>query len=315
MKRYVFDQERLVEVDLTSVLAEKERQAVLMTPEEFMQGGEYCGGTSMFLRQTDPSDYSRVDVFEKYIHLHIDSIRIESQELVLYDRMVDIYLCRESIVIVRSDGDNHIDDMFQRMTEETETKFSHASFETAALMEILLENIVGLQEKALDALEKRIVDLEDYVYRTQGRDVHEEIVSLRKFILRLKRRIEPSLFIVGTLLENEADLFDVKMLRHLKVLDNRTAHLFSEILFLNDYISQIREAYEAERDIYSNELMKVFTVITSIFLPLTLLAGWYGMNFKSMPEIYWKYGYFYVFILSLLIVGGMLIFFKRKRWM
>ena len=71
------------------------------------------------------------------------------------------------------------------------------------------------------------------------------------------------------------------------------------VLNLRDYVTQVREAYQAQIDINLNKVMKIFTVITSIFLPLTLIVGWYGMNLK-MPEYSWVYGY--PFVIGLIVV-------------
>ena len=81
-----------------------------------------------------------------------------------------------------------------------------------------------------------------------------------------------------------------------------------------DLTIQLREVYEATLDIGLSKIMKVFTVVTSVFLPLTLVAGWYGMNFKYMPELGWKYGYYYVVCLAVVMVTAWIFFFKKKRF-
>jgi magnesium transporter len=82
---------------------------------------------------------------------------------------------------------------------------------------------------------------------------------------------------------------------------------------LRDYTSQVREAYQAKLDYDLNSIIKVFTVVTTIFLPLTLIVGWYGMNFTTMPELTWKYGYVYTIILSIVVVIICIIYFKKKK--
>ena len=77
----------------------------------------------------------------------------------------------------------------------------------------------------------------------------------------------------------------------------------------------MQDTYQAQLSIQQNDLMKVFTIVTAIFLPLTLLAGWYGMNFVNMPELHWRYGYPAVAGVSLAIVLGLVWFFKRKKWL
>ena len=82
-----------------------------------------------------------------------------------------------------------------------------------------------------------------------------------------------------------------------------------------DYTAQLRDLLQAQLEVKQNTIMTVLTVITTIFLPLTLIAGWYGMNFIYMPELSWAYGYPVIIIVSVLIVVGCLYLFKKKKWM
>ena len=97
-------------------------------------------------------------------------------------------------------------------------------------------------------------------------------------------------------------------------IDKKFDKLFNYILRTQEYLEHVREAYEAQIDIEQNKLMKFFTVITSIFLPLTLIAGWYGMNLQ-MPEFQWAHGYPVVIVLSVAIVGFMVYIFKKNKWL
>ena len=78
---------------------------------------------------------------------------------------------------------------------------------------------------------------------------------------------------------------------------------------------QLRDLYKAHLDIKQNRIMTVLTVVTTIFMPLTLIAGWYGMNFHFMPELNWKWSYPVVIIISIAIAVGSLLFFKKKKWL
>ena len=97
------------------------------------------------------------------------------------------------------------------------------------------------------------------------------------------------------------------------MLYRRTERRFQNVLNLREYVTQVRESYEAEVDISLNTTMKIFTVVTTIFLPLTLIAGWYGMNFPNMPEFGWKYAYPAVIIVSILVIILEIIYFKKKK--
>lgn len=82
-----------------------------------------------------------------------------------------------------------------------------------------------------------------------------------------------------------------------------------------DYTAQLRDLLQAQLEVKQNTIMTVLTVITTIFLPLTLIAGWYGMNFLHMPELQWVYGYPVIILISVLIVAGCLYWFRKKKWM
>ena len=97
-------------------------------------------------------------------------------------------------------------------------------------------------------------------------------------------------------------------------LIDRTGRLADEVEVMREYANEVWEIYQAQINIRQNDIMKVLTIVTTIFLPLSLLAGWYGMNFAYMPELSWKYGYFFVIALSLGIIAFCLILFKKKKY-
>ncbi|HAJ93357.1 MAG TPA: hypothetical protein DCM41_00535 [Synergistaceae bacterium] len=141
------------------------------------------------------------------------------------------------------------------------------------------------------------------------------IVDIRKEILARSHYYSQLSDVALELLENENEIFDDHSLRLLKHFSDRAHRLRQETQMLREYSLQISEAYQTQIDIRQNVVMKVLTVVTAIFLPLTLIAGWYGMNFEKMPELHWDYGYLYVFLLSIMVVIGCLLIFKRKKFL
>ena len=91
--------------------------------------------------------------------------------------------------------------------------------------------------------------------------------------------------------------------------------LQDRVTSLREYVAQLRDLIQARLDVKQNKIMTVLTVITSIFLPLTLIAGWYGMNFKYMPELEWRWSYPAVIVISAVIVVVCLWWFKKKKWL
>ena len=114
--------------------------------------------------------------------------------------------------------------------------------------------------------------------------------------------------------EELSEIFDDEKLIYIMNISNKISRLKEDIDSLRSSINHLQDAYSSSLDIKLNNVMKRFTVITSIFFPLTLIVGWYGMNFKFMPEFAWKYGYIFVISLSVIVVTVLMLIGKKKKW-
>lgn len=176
---------------------------------------------------------------------------------------------------------------------------------------------VGLIKNDMDYLEKfeqEVTDTEDDALVFSPKDYIKEIVAFRKELQQLKRYYEQLNAILDNLVANDNGLLSKDEVRQLAVLENRTERFHRSVLNIRDYITQMREAYQSQLDIEQNKIMKIFTLIAAIFLPLGLLVGWYGMNFENMPEYTWRYGYPAIIGFSILLCIALLIGFKKKKW-
>ena len=117
------------------------------------------------------------------------------------------------------------------------------------------------------------------------------------------------------LAEAPGEVIDKRTGRYYRFFADRMLRLLAEAEDLREYSSQIYDMYQSRINIKQNKVMQFLTVITTIFMPLTLITGWYGMNFRNMPELAWKYGYVAVIIISALLLLAELCIFKRKKWM
>ena len=182
---------------------------------------------------------------------------------------------------------------------------------------ILYEFFDRLTQRDADALEEvdgHIEEIEEAVLTMEQREYAKEIIAIKKVLLIYKRYYERMVDIAEQMEENGNRLLGKRTLRYMRMFTNRTRRLYSAVTNLRDYISQVRDAYQAQVDIHLNGLMKFFTVVAAIFLPLTLIVGWYGMNFFNMPELRWEYGYLCVIVLSVVVVGICIAIFKKKKW-
>lgn len=163
--------------------------------------------------------------------------------------------------------------------------------------------------------QQQISELEHSAWDTQDKSkkIEQSLSSISHDMLVLHSYYEELSDFLSELEENENEILDYNDLGYIRSLISRIDHYSSNMKFLREYLSVVRESYQAQVDLNMNEIMKIFTVLTAVFLPLTLLVGWYGMNFKNMPELDWKYGYLGVIATSVLITAGILYYFKKKK--
>ena len=163
-------------------------------------------------------------------------------------------------------------------------------------------------------ISRRLEALGRTVYDAQksGYDPSELVAESVSCIDELYEQLDA---IFDQLAVNDNGLLDRQTVRRFSNLGNRTERFLGSIQNLREAVAQLREAYQSQLAIQQNDLMKIFTLVTVVFLPLTLLVGWYGMNFVSMPELRWRYGYPAVAIVGLAIAVGLVWFFRRKKWL
>lgn len=202
---------------------------------------------------------------------------------------------------------------------ENEVSFAEASkcFTPAPANEramyLFFKNLFKGDNVNLEGLEDRISNLDDAVIHDSSDATREQILDARYDVLRLKKYYEQFEEIFDELCDNDNGIISDDYLNYFDILNNRCERLVRQVLNLKEYVVQVRESYQAQIDIEQNRLMKIFTLVTSIFLPLTLIAGWYGMNLQ-MPEFTWKYGYLFVIAVCIIVVAIWAIIFKKKGW-
>ena len=117
-----------------------------------------------------------------------------------------------------------------------------------------------------------------------------------------------------TLAANRNGLFSKKLCRGFELFSHRAGRLHSQTASLREYSLQLHQIYQSKIDLKQNRVMQFLTVVTTVFMPLTLITGWYGMNFHSMPELDAPWAYPAVILVSLAILLAEVLFFRRKKW-
>jgi magnesium transporter len=136
---------------------------------------------------------------------------------------------------------------------------------------------------------------------------------MKTSIINLRRSIWPLREVIFCLMD-DTDFVTPTTRPYLRDVYDHTIHMMELLESYRDIVSGLLDIYLSSISYKLSETMKILTMISTVFIPLTFLAGWYGMNFKTMPEIDWQYGYAWVLSLAAFSILMMVIFFRRKRW-
>ena len=215
------------------------------------------------------------------------------------------FVNRSNVVIV--DDDNFslrlIHRIQRKRTHQGETKERFLYNYIAEFMSRDLE-LLGRYERLIMGMEERVADGKTEGFQSKISPIRRELLTLRGYydeLMDMGKELE----------ENENGFFARKQLKYFGTIADRADRLMGRTGYLLEYAQQVRDTYQAQVDAVQNKNMQFLTVVSTIFFPLTLITGWYGMNFQNMPEL--KHGYPGVILLSLIVVAVCIIFFKKKK--
>ncbi|AAR34775.1 magnesium/cobalt transporter CorA [Geobacter sulfurreducens] len=183
------------------------------------------------------------------------------------------------------------------------------------LLYSLMDAIVDYYFVILEDLAERIEELEEEVIAGPSRKTVVKIQHLKRETIFLRKSVWPLREVLGRLERRESPLVRGETVIYLRDVYDHCIQIIETVETFRDLLSEILDIYLSAIGNRTNEVMKVLTIIATIFMPLTFIAGVYGMNFRYMPELEWHWGYPAVLLLMLLVSLGMGIFFRRKRWL
>ncbi len=183
----------------------------------------------------------------------------------------------------------------------------------------LIDSIVDNYFVLLEDFGDRLVLLEDGIDNNADSETARRIHAMKRELIGLRRAVWPLRELVGTM-HREGDRFSAATIAFLRDLYDHAVQVIDTVESYRDMVSGLMDLYVSTVSNRMNEVMKVLTIIATIFIPLTFIAGIYGMNFDTrfpfnLPELSWRYGYFFALGLMVIVAVGMIIYFKRKKWL
>ncbi|MFQ8706172.1 MAG: CorA family divalent cation transporter [Thomasclavelia sp.] len=218
--------------------------------------------------------------------------------------------CLNDNKLILIDDENIVRGLIEQIKPEYYNKHISLSCFLHYLIVKIIENDGLYLQKYLQKLEL----IEDQIDSNFNEKISKSIMSIRKNLLSISSYYSQLGDMVDVFCDNESDFLNTYECHLFNMLARRIDRLERQIAALRDYSMQVREMYQNKIDMHQNRVMTLLTVATSLFFPLSIITGWYGMNFVYMPELFSKYGYIMVIIISVLIILIEMIIFKKKKF-
>ncbi len=250
----------------------------------------------------------KVEFFDEYMFITLKMLELSPKDQTLNVEQLSLIVSEKYVLMFQERPGDSFDSIRERIrTSKGKVRGKDGYYLAYLILDTVVDNYISVSEK----LSAQIETLEDVVITKPTQYTLHRILELRKELLDFKRSIDPLKEAINTVTRE----LDDDIAKYFRDLHDHIIYESENLNMYREMLSNMLELYHSNQQMKMNQIMKVMTIMTTIFVPLTFLVGVYGMNFDNMPELHSTNGYYYVWGFMAVIVGFMLIYFQRKRWL
>jgi len=253
----------------------------------------------------------KVEFFDDYVYAIIKMLQYAPSDGRVRSEQLSLILFDHFLITFQEQTGDLFDPIRQRIQNGV-GRLRHSGSDYLAYA--LIDNVVDHYYQILESFGDEIESLEESLLETQTPATLEHIHELKRETLYLRKQVWPLRETIGTLSHGDSSLISEAIHPFLRDVHDHTVQIIEIIESYRDILTGLIDLYMSSVGNLMNEVMKVLTVIATIFIPITFVAGVYGMNFKFMPELDWRWGYGGAMSLMAVIAGAMILYFKKKKW-
>lgn len=255
---------------------------------------------------------AKMDEIGEHLFCLLPMMYFNSETCTIEQEQVSIILGKNFVISFQEDAErdvfNHIRDKLR--INNSRFRSVGADYLCYSLLDVIVDSYYSIIEK----LGERIELMEDAVQHQANTRTQARINLLRKELLLFKRAIAPVRELVNGFLKSESELLEERTTKYFKDVYDHIIQANDLAENYRDVILTVQDLYHTQINLKMNEIMKVLAVVTTLMAPLTFVAGIYGMNFDNMPELRMKNGYYVTLFIMFIMLIGMIIFFRKKKW-
>lgn len=295
----------ITEIGDKKELPKDEEEILILTREEFKERTAGMPHHHLLIRYMENPAYCKAEMFGSCI---LGTFAVPRRDFLWEKKTVfGYYMAKQELIFV-DDGDYVQTQIGKMMEIHYDKQAGIPEFFNGFLDYMIHDDAIYLQK-----YEMQIAQMEETLLAGIPKNFYTTILKYRKDVMVLHSYYDQMVSMAEILQANTNQMMTPDQCQGFGNFANRCSRLHDQTETLREYILQIREMYQTQLDLVQNRTVNLLTIITSIFLPLTLMVGWYGMNFVNMPELQWKYGYAAMIAASAIIVAAEIYYFRKKH--
>ena len=258
------------------------------------------------------SQRPKIDEYDNYLFVVLKMLYYDSSGTIVSEQVS--FVLGENYVLSFQEAEGDVFDIVRERIQKAKGRIR--DMKSDYLLYTLIDAIVDHYFNVVEVLGEKIETLESQIFDgAVDENTSRQIQNLKRELLRVRRFIFPIKDMINRIEKNESLLIQKKIITYYKDIYDHLIQVSENIDIYREMIWSLMDMYMTSISNKMNEVMKVLTIMASIFIPLTFIAGVYGMNFQHMPELQSPYGYYIVWVVMLLIFIGMIYYFKHKKWL
>ena len=254
----------------------------------------------------------KIDEYDDYIFVSLKMLYYDDEQQIVSEQVS--FVLGKNYVLSFQEAEGDVFDQVRNRLRQSKGRVRN--MKSDYLLYVLIDAIVDHYFSVIEILGDKIEDFETAIFAGNIEDdVSQKIQNLKREILRVRRAIFPLREVINRIEKNESPLIQKKTITYYRDIYDHLIQVSENIDIYREMIWSLMDMYMTTISNKMNEVMKVLTIMASIFIPLTFIAGIYGMNFEYIPELQYKYSYFILWGVMIIMFLGMLYYFRKKKWL
>ena len=255
----------------------------------------------------------KVEEYSKYMFFHVKSaLPTEDDSTLLNQEQISFILGENYLISFQEKAADHFSDVRDRIIKARgKIRTKGADFLLFRMLEAIIDNYF----EVLENITERIENIDERIHNTNNKTIFKEIELEKRKLIELRKIVQPTRDITLQILNSESNFLDKSNLRYFANLKSSCLSILEEIDANKQILEGLTNLYYASQGQRMNQIMKVLTIVSAIFIPLTFIVGVYGMNFENMPELKYQNGYFIIMACILILGISLLAYFIKRGWL